>query len=309
MNASPDQSGPEAIAEAVRVLRAGGLVAFPTETVYGLGADALDAEHVRCVFEAKGRPPENPLIVHVADVAMARTVVGAWSREADTLAARFWPGPLTLVLPKADAVPTIVTAGGPTVGVRAPAHPLTLALIAAFGRPLVGPSANPSGSVSPTRPEHVRRAFGDRVHVLDGGPCARGIESTVLDLTVDPPRVLRPGVIGAEAIAAALGREVLAAPSERLGGPERAPGHLGPHYRPSAPLVVVAAADEAGPGDLVVRLPADAAAAAACLYAELHEADAARPSRIAVVLPRSAQGDPAIWAAIRERLDRASRAD
>lgn len=306
MTPAPDQPGPGAVAAALGVLRAGGLVAFPTETVYGLGADALDADAVRAVFDAKGRPPSNPLIVHVAGVAMARTVVAGWPPEAGTLAGRFWPGPLTLVLPRGDAVPGVVTAGGPTVGVRAPAHPLTLSLIAAFGRPLVGPSANPSGAVSPTRPEHVRRAFGDRVHVLDGGPCARGLESTVLDLAADKPRVLRPGVIGADAIAACLGREVPAAPGQRPAGPERAPGRLGPHYRPRAPVVVIEGGGEAPADALPVRLPADGAAAAACLYAELHEADAAGPARIAVILPRSPQGDPAVWAAVRERLGRAA---
>ena len=204
--------GPEAIAEAVARLREGRLVAFPTETVYGLGADATNAGAVRAVFRVKGRPADNPLIVHVSEAAMARDATAAWPKSAGALASAFWPGPLTLVLPKADAIPPEVTAGGPAVAVRMPDHALTLALIDAFGGPLVGPSANPSGYVSPTRPEHVREHFDEKlVLVLDGGPCRAGIESTVVDLTGASPRVLRPGVIGAAQIEAVLEETVEAA--------------------------------------------------------------------------------------------------
>lgn len=306
-----EASGPEAIAHAVRVLSGGGVVAFPTETVYGLGADALDGDAVARVFALKGRPAENPLIVHVVDEAMARAVVAEWPDAARTLAAAFWPGPMTLVLPKAGGVPGIVTGGGPTVGVRAPAHPLTLALIEALGRPLVGPSANRSGGVSPTLAEHVHAAFGGEVFVLDGGPCTRGIESTVVDLTADPPRVLRPGVIGADELARALGRPVTAFGSGaddegQAAGPARAPGVVGPHYRPRAPVVLGRAGDPPEPGDRVVELPAEAAAAAACLYAELHRADAGGPARIVVVVPGERRGEAAVWGAVLERLGRAS---
>ena len=193
---SPD-TAPEQIAEVVRVLRAGGVVAFPTETVYGLGADASDARAVQCVFDTKQRPPTNPMSIHVCDEAMARGVCADWPDAAEKLARAFWPGPLTLVLPVAEGVPAIVTAGGPTVGVRCPDHPITLALIAAFG-PIVGTSANRSGEPSPTDAERVRAAFPD-LFVLDGGPTREGADSTVLSL-VGEPRILRPGPISAEQI-------------------------------------------------------------------------------------------------------------
>ena len=176
--------GPEEIAEAVRRLRGGGLVAFPTETVYGLGALALDPKAVARVFEAKGRPNTNPLIVHVSSIAMAMRLTSKWTAQANTRAEKFWPGPLSLVVAKAANIPDIVTAGGATVAIRMPAHPVTLALIEALDEPLVGPSANISGSISPTLAEHVRSTFADSiVYILDGGPCQRGIESTVVDVS------------------------------------------------------------------------------------------------------------------------------
>ena len=336
----PDPSiGPEAVAEAARRIVAGSLVAFPTETVYGLGAAALDADTVGRVFALKGRPATNPLIVHVDSVAMAQTITTTWPEAAARLAAVFWPGPLSLVLPKTDDVPDVVTAGGPTVAVRAPRHPLTLALIAAAGTPIVGPSANRSGAVSPTTAAHVRSEFPDAIasgelFVLDGGPCETGIESTVVDLTGDAPRVLRPGVIGAAAISGALGGTVYtgsaAAPSE---GAVASPGLLGPHYQPKARVVLarssrdveaaVDSAKEAGavvlstpgmpvpldPPHTLLTMPTAATAYAARLYAALREADAAEPALIVVVLPRPAPisaEDDAIWAAVTDRLIRAS---
>ncbi|MEQ8769507.1 MAG: L-threonylcarbamoyladenylate synthase [Phycisphaerales bacterium] len=299
-------AGPEAIAQGVRTLRAGGVVAFPTETVYGLGTDALNADAVAKVFALKGRPSDNPLIVHVAGEAMARQVVSAWNEDAQRLAERFWPGPLTLVLPKSDALPDAVTAGGTTVGVRAPAHPLTLALLEAFGGPLVGPSANRSGRISPTTPAHVEQAFADvDLPIVDGGACARGIESTVLDLTTDPPRVLRPGVVTPDEIAAVLGRP-LGSASRCASGAERSPGRLGPHYRPMAPVVLVYPG-ESEPTGVRVELPDDADACAVMLYDALHRADAAGPERIVVVLPTTPRGDAAVWDAILERLGRAAQ--
>lgn len=244
----------QAIARAAAVLRSGGLVAFPTETVYGLGANALDAKAVARVFAAKGRPAENPLIVHVADVAGARQFVAAWPPAADQLAARFWPGPLSLVLPKRATVPDIVTAGGPTVAVRLPASAVARALVQAAGVPIAAPSANPSGRISPTRAQHVLEALGGKIElVLDGGPTAGGLESTVLDLTVDPPRVLRPGLIAPSQISAALAEAIELSqatarpePSRHPAieeppalAPLRSPGMVARHYAPSVPLECV----------------------------------------------------------------------
>lgn len=320
------------IARAVERLRAGGLVAFPTETVYGLGADALSERAVSAVFALKGRPSHNPLIVHVDGPAMALRVCAAWPDDAEKLAAAFWPGPLSIVLPRAAAVPDLVTAGGPSVAVRCPDHPLTLGLLRAFGGPLVGPSANPSGRVSPTTAAHVRAAFTDeQVMVLDGGPCRAGIESTVVSLTGPRPRVLRPGVIGAAAIAAVLGREVeeaaasTASPATDV--PLESPGLLDTHYAPFTPAVLVdrkavaaaaapgtiiiaRATDAVPPGVTVISLPDDAPGYAAGLYRALREADAAAATRIIVVRPPRDEGtqeDRAIWAAVHDRLRRATR--
>src|SRR5262249_25608873 len=180
--------------------------AFPTETVYGLSANALDAAAVSRIFEAKGRPASNPLIVHVADIAAARALVAVWPQSADSLAARFWPGPLTLVLPKGERVPAIVTPGGPTVAPRVPAHPVALALLRAAEIPLAAPSANRSTRLSPTRAEHVLADLGGRIEmVLDAGATPAGLESTVLDLASAPPRLLRPGPIGLHDLEALVG--------------------------------------------------------------------------------------------------------
>ncbi|HET9596365.1 MAG TPA: L-threonylcarbamoyladenylate synthase, partial [Anaeromyxobacteraceae bacterium] len=194
------------MARAAALLRAGGLVAFPTETVYGLGALALEPLAVRAIYAAKGRPATNPLIVHVPGVADARALVAEWPVEAERLAARFWPGPLTLVLPRAASVPDEVTAGGSTVAVRAPGHPVAQALLAALGAPVAAPSANRSEHVSPTRAEHVLADLEGRIDaVVDGGPCAVGIESTVLWIAGGRPRVLRPGVVGRREIEEVIG--------------------------------------------------------------------------------------------------------
>ena len=271
-------------------LRRGGLVAFPTETVYGLGADALNPDAVARVFAAKGRPSHNPLIVHVDGPAMAQTLVERWTADARKLAEAFWPGPLSIVLPKHASVPDCVTGGGPNVALRCPDHELARALIRATGRPLVGPSANKSGFVSPTAAEHVMREFPgavllqagretavartvvplDTVLVLDGGPCSRGIESTV----VKPPAaigdrviVLRPGFISADQIAAVLGRSVEVAPPTPPTSPDPAspsaqshldsPGLLDRHYAPRTPAFRFTAAQWPEVLELLLDLPAE----------------------------------------------------
>ncbi len=335
--------GPELAAAAAR-LAAGGIVAFPTETVYGLGADALNAAAVARVFALKGRPAHNPLIVHVSGVPMARELAGAWPPAAEVLARAFWPGPLTLVVPRAACVPAIVAAGGDTVAVRCPDHPVAAALLMLVGRPLVGPSANRSGRISPTTAAHVRAAFDPAdVAVVDGGACGTGIESTVVDLCARPYRVLRLGVISAAALAAALGEPVLdsdnsAPASGRPATPLRSPGQLASHYAPRtraalvdswalidervedgerlvALALSVAADDEGWParGCTLIRMPPEAAAYAARLYAALREADdAARASGatiIAVERPPAEGPDAeatAIWRAVADRLGRAT---
>ncbi len=321
-------AGPEEIAQAVARLAAGGLVAFPTETVYGLGANALSPDAIARVFALKGRPPQNPLIVHVSSEAMARTLVVQWPDAAARLAAAFWPGPLTIVLPKSPIVPDAVTAGGPTVGVRCPAHHITLSLLEAFGRPLVGPSANPSGRISPTTAEHVREAFTpDQVFVLDGGPYSAGIESTVVSLAQSPPRVLRPGLISAGQIAKVLRTDVREAAGDEAStvptAPLSAPGQLPVHYAPRAramlfepsalntilasnpgrAVILARTLRAAPPPHVLLKMPLDAAAYAARLYAALREADALGPALIAIERP-PAVGP--IWDAIADRLARAT---
>jgi L-threonylcarbamoyladenylate synthase len=323
----------QVMSDAVERLSSGGLVAFPTETVYGLGADALNADAVAKVFSIKGRPSRNPLIVHVADVTMARSVTASWSPQAERLASRFWPGPLTIVVPKAAHVPDLVTAGGPNVAVRCPDHPMALELLRRFGKPLVGPSANPSGRVSPTAAAHVRSYFApQQVLVLDGGACRAGIESTVVSLA-DPtrPRLLRPGVIGVEAIAEVLDTKVLG-PEEGTelvsghAGPLEGPGMLPSHYAPNTlasmasvkeineairrplPRVAVLAISpffEGAPGHLVIEMGDDAPTYARNLYAALMRADASGSHRILIESPPTGNSDP-IWIAILDRLRRAT---
>ncbi len=319
-------AGPEEIAAAVARLRAGGVVTFPTETVYGLGADALSPGAIARVFALKGRPAHNPLIVHVADETMARTVAAQWPDSASRLARAFWPGPLTLVLPRKPSVPDAVTAGGPTVAVRCPAHHITLSLLSAFGGPLVGPSANPTGRVSPTTAQHVRASFTESdVLVLDGGPCRGGIESTVLSLAGPTPRVLRAGLISPEEIEIVLGQAVEVVTDQRpsASSPLQSPGQLPVHYAPRTRAMLFDAAaldrvlaDASGPVAVLsttlnsvpqphtlIRMPADAASYAARLYAALHEADSRQPTLIAIEQPPKAG---AVWQAIADRLARAT---
>jgi L-threonylcarbamoyladenylate synthase len=232
-----------AVLRAADMLRAGEVVALPTETVYGLAANALDASAVERIFKAKGRPAHNPIIVHVASRAMAQQCVAQWPAVADKLASSFWPGPLTLVLPRSAAIPSVVTAGGPTVGVRWPSHPLIQAVILECGFPLAAPSANPANRLSPTRAEHVEKHLGGKIRlIVDGGPSQVGIESTVLDVSVWPPRVLRPGMIHQPALLAVTGELALGASNhlEIL----KSPGLLQKHYAPSAKLLIWTWRDE-----------------------------------------------------------------
>ncbi len=254
-NQGPDRGDIAALHAAARRLREGGVVAFPTETVYGLGADALSAEAVRRVFALKGRPSNNPLIVHVSGPDMAQRVVSRWTPKADALARAFWPGPLTMVLPKDPAVPDEVT-GGPgskTVAVRAPNHPVATALLMLFGGPLVGPSANRSGHVSPTSVAHVRDTFSPRdVLAIDGGECGVGIESTVLLVPVIPgmrARILRPGIIGADEIARVLGEQVDDVALAHATDPATRPGTHAHRSHDHAE------ANEAGPSDRPMLSP------------------------------------------------------
>ena len=232
-------AGDEAsVAEAARVLRQGGLVAFPTETVYGLGADAFNPRAVARVFEVKARPAFDPLIVHLADAGERERVASTDDPRVPILAARFWPGPLTLVLPRRAEVPDLVTSGLDTVGIRVPAHPAARAMVAAAGTPVAAPSANPFGYVSPTTAAHVAELLGTGVElVLDGGPCRVGVESTILSLAGGSPVILRPGGVPREALEEALGVPLKLAVR---GGRPLAPGQLPKHYATRTPLRVLA---------------------------------------------------------------------
>ncbi|MBM3358934.1 MAG: threonylcarbamoyl-AMP synthase [Betaproteobacteria bacterium] len=308
---------------AVAVLRAGGLVAFPTETVYGLGADASNAEAVKKIFAVKGRPASHPVIVHLADAVQ----LASWAREipeaAHLLAQRFWPGPLTLILRRARAVSDVVTGGQDTVALRVPSHPVARQLLARFGGGIAAPSANRFGRVSATTAGHVRREFGDAVPcVLDGGEADVGIESTILDLSGGAPVLLRTGWITAEELTRALGIEVAAAGEDA----PRAPGTHARHYAPQTPLMLVegdlaveiaaslvrqgrrvavlafSAAQPLIAGVNWVAAPGEAAAYAHALYANLRALDESGCDTILVERPPR---DPA-WAAINDRLTRAA---
>src|SRR5580692_2658186 len=229
----------KAVRRATELLRAGEVVALPTETVYGLAANAFDAQAVAKIFEIKGRPSANPVIVHVADLQMAKRCVRLFPPLAEQLAKAFWPGPLTLVLPRAEAVPKIVAAGGETVGIRWPSHPLIQAVIRECGFPLAAPSANLSNQISPTNAAHVYKQLSGKIPVIvDGGQSAVGIESSVLDLTVTPPQILRPGMIHAESLAAA-GMPMAALNPLGETGRLKSPGQLKKHYSPKAKLLVL----------------------------------------------------------------------
>ena len=298
------------LARAAAIVRAGGLVAFPTETVYGLGANALDAAAVQRIYEAKGRPTTSPLIVHVDSIEMARSIAD-WPDLASLLAQRFWPGPLTLVLRKKAIVPDTVTAGLDTVGVRWPSHPVAVELIRLAGVPIAAPSANRFTELSPTRPEHVSASLGDRVDmILDGGAAEVGIESTVLSLAGDSPALLRLGMISRQSIEALIGPVALGADA-KPGAAHASPGQHPKHYSPRTPLRF------GEPAGLTcaylwrehktarvggIKMPRDPAAYAAALYETLHRADQAGVEEIVIEpLPES---EP--WAAIRDRLTRAS---
>jgi L-threonylcarbamoyladenylate synthase len=292
MSAAPD------VARAAELLRAGKLVAIPTETVYGLAANALDVAAVGRIFEAKGRPFSSPLIVHVADAAMARELAKVWSAQAESLATRFWPGPLTIVVPKRNVVPDLVTAGLPSVALRMPAHPLALAVISAANLPVAAPSANRFTQLSPTTAQHVRDGLGDAVDfVLDGGPCGVGIESTVISLAGPVPRILRPGMISQTQIEEAIG------PVE-IGGGAESPGQHAKHYSPRT-RVVIGDSPSSGRGVRLdfATMPRDAASYGARLYQALHELDRQGYDWIAIELPPE---EPE-WAGVRDRIMRAAQ--
>jgi L-threonylcarbamoyladenylate synthase len=297
-----------AIAEAARLLRAGRLVAFPTETVYGLGADATNGRAAAAIFEAKGRPRFNPLIVHVSDSVQASEFV-EFSPLAKRLAEAFWPGPLTLVLPRVTGcrLSLLVSAGLDTVAIRAPSHPLARRLIAEAGTPLAAPSANPSGTVSATTAQHVADGLGDRIDmILDGGPTPIGLESTVIGFEDGKPVLLRPGAVPREAIERLTGP--LAAPSD---GPVTSPGRLASHYAPRATLRLNAL--QADPGEALLGFGAargaalnlspsgDLAEAAANLFAMLRALDAKAATIAVMPIPETGLGE-----AINDRLARAS---
>jgi L-threonylcarbamoyladenylate synthase len=336
----PNNPDPVVVEHAAALLRRGGLVAFPTETVYGLGANALDPDAVAAIYAAKGRPAWNPVIAHVPDVAAARSLTRHWPPAADRLAAAFWPGPLTLVLPKAPKVPDVATAGLDAVAVRIPAHPVALALLQAAGVPIAAPSANRFTQVSPTTAQHVQASLGDRVGlILDGGPSTVGIESTVVDLTGPDAVILRPGMISAADLELALrgsGVTVRTATatvshdaSPATAAPQRSPGMADRHYAPRADVWLFDAAQKAEidtaladrregtgrvtallrattlsvPDGTIVRMPDDPADYARTLYAALHAADATGASLIVIERPP----DEDRWAGLRDRLARAAR--
>lgn len=322
------ESFESAVLEVSELLRKGEVVALPTETVYGLAANALDTRAVERIFSLKGRPPTNPIIVHVAGFDMARECVDEWPGSAERLAAAFWPGPLTLVLRRSNRIPDVVTAGGGTVGVRWPRHPFIQQVIRECGFPLAAPSANLSNSLSPTCPEHVDSTLGKAIPVIvDGGQAQVGIESTVLDLTVNPPNMLRPGTIHIESLMAVSGKIVTDFDSPE--GSSRSPGQLPKHYAPKAKLVIrtwrntndlkahicnlgmpasqcniIAHATIPIDGlfGRVCVLPNDAEAYARAIYAELHRCDAEGAEVIVV----EALPDDCEWEGVRDRIRRAA---
>ena len=295
------------IERAAQIVRAGGLVVFPTETVYGLGANALDASAVRKIYALKGRPATSPLIVHVASVEQAKELAAEWLQEADRLARLYWPGPLTIVVPKKRTIPDEVTAGLPTVGLRMPRHPVALELLRLAGVPIAAPSANRFTQLSPTTAKHVRDAFEEETpFLLDGGPCEVGLESTVIAVTREGLEVLRPGMAHvSDAVAAAASK----------GEAHRSPGQHRKHYSPKTRIVLVSRGhlpregkgaylwldyNAAATGKL--RMPEKPDEYAAELYSALHKLDAQGFDWIAVELPP----DVPEWAAIRDRLVRAA---
>ena len=313
--------GDPILQEAAALLRAGGLVAFPTETVYGLGADGLNPEAVARIYAAKGRPSTSPVILHVAGAEAAQDLVAHWPAEAQALADRFWPGPLTLVLSASALVPACVRADGPTVALRCPPHPRAQALIRATGRPLAAPSANRSQHLSPTCAAHVASSLGDAPDlILDGGPTTEGLESTILDLTGPRPRILRPGPVTPADLAGLLGPVAVWAGAADPALRQQAPGMQARHYAPRAELRLVSAGAGIGltservayvafgvlpplpEGVRGILLPLEAEAVAVRLYALLHDLDDAGFDRILVEHPPAGEA----WLAVRDRLGRAS---
>jgi L-threonylcarbamoyladenylate synthase len=312
------------IAKAVEILKEGYLVAFPTETVYGLGGDATNWTSIRRIFEAKGRPPTNPLIIHVADLSMAKRYVTQWPDAAQLLAERFWPGALTLILPKSPQIVDAVTAGRNTVGVRVPNHPLALALLKAFDGPLAAPSANRSTRISPTTVNHVYNEGvirgGD--YVLDGGPCQIGIESTILDLTSTPPTILRPGAITLEQIESVIGAVQLRVGNADPSMAASSPGQQEVHYAPAAQAIRFEKSQfldiqkwidehegeyhcgsitiESGKGNM----PNDPRGYAQLLYSKLRELDCFYEVDIIFI---EMPPDTPEWLAVRDRIFRATR--
>ncbi len=298
-------------------------MAFPTETVYGLGADATNADAIRRIFAAKGRPSTNPLICHVADESMARAYARDWPAAASAIAERFWPGPITVVVRKAASIPVEATAGRETVGLRAPNHTLALELLRALGKPIAGPSANRSNHISPTTAQHVRDELGASVDlVLDGGACSVGIESTVLDVSGERPMILRPGGISREDIEAVLGPVDLFSASVSPDVSAVSPGQQARHYAPRTRavragsgevgrmavegkgfMVVRAQADFRGAGAIVV-MPGDAIGYARDFYAVLRRLDGLCLREIVIEMPPDEPG----WAAVRDRITRATTA-
>jgi L-threonylcarbamoyladenylate synthase len=315
------------VKRAAAVLRAGGLVAFPTETVYGLGADATNAEAVAKIFAAKGRPATNPLIVHVADIETAKRYAAKWSDAAQTLAAVWWPGPLAIVVPKTPEIVDAATAGRPTVALRVPDHPLALQLLQEFGGPIAAPSANKSNHVSPTTAAHVREELGDSVDViLDGGPCAVGIESTVVDLTRGTPVILRPGGVPRRKIEAIVGMlDVFTGavdPSQAAASPGQHARHYAPRtpavrfetaqrglIRPNAPdgtsngIMVVGTIDFVKKWGPIIAMPKLPDVYATNFYAVLRELDGMGLREIFIEMPPAR----AEWEAVRDRIARATR--
>jgi len=315
------RSGSEAISEAVRQLLDGGVVVLPTETVYGLAARTFDPAAIDRIYQIKGRPRNNPLIAHVVDTTMARSIAGAWPPAAATLADRFWPGPLTMILPRAAHVPPAAAAGLDTLAIRVPSHPVAHAVLQQLGEPVSAPSANRSGLVSPTTATHVADDYrgvdaAGELLVLDGGPCGEGIESTVIDLSTPQPQLLRPGSIGRDQLKSLIGSLDEGSPPKTQ---VHAPGTSPRHYAPTTPMRVVSDISDAlpdrgrvvviGSGDLHVPPPhtllawsTDPQAAASELYALLRQADATDADHIVLVSPPN----DGAWDAIHDRIRRAS---
>lgn len=324
MNPRQLPAGEMAINEAVSTLHAGGVVVFPTETVYGLGADTLNDEALEKIYQLKGRPSDNPLIAHVCDIDGARKITTGWDDRCSLLAEAWWPGPLTLVLGRDPSVPDRASGGRPTLAVRSPEHPVARSILTEFGGPISAPSANRSGGVSPTRAQHVMDDFQNQPEahdllVIDGGPCRVGIESTVLDMTVDPPRILRPGVLTAEILMPLIGQVELAA----MQTVSASPGTMERHYAPQTPCllvdefqltghlqshdqrcVVITSHDRAvDPPHVLISMPSDPSGYAVELYDALRRADMERAD---VLLIESTGEEDPNWIAIQDRLMRAA---